>query len=338
MRRRRGRRLGVLVALLLLTPLLTVTVGPAGVPLGDVVGVIANHVPGLHVTATWSPTVEAIVWQTRVPRIIGAIAIGAILGIAGVVFQAIVRNSLAEPYVLGVSAGASFGAAVAMIVVGTITPWGVGACAFVGALLATVLVLGAGGRHGSPLRLILGGLGIGFGFQAATNLLVFSSSSPETARTVLFWTLGSLARVTWGSLPMLVVVALGMIVLFVFAGPVLDALASGDRTAQSVGIEPATARMLLLIPASLGVAVAVAAAGGIGFVGLIVPHLLRAVFGHGHRLLVLATAVGAALFLVWADAVARIAFAPIELPIGVMTGLVGAPLLVVLVRRLPTHV
>ena len=328
-----GLRLVLLALALVLTPALTVTIGAAAVPLSEVIGVLASHVPGLDVQITWDRSIDAIVWDTRLPRIIAGVAVAAILGVSGVVLQAVVRNALAEPYVLGVSAGASSGAAFAIIILGTSAAAFVGLLAFGGALLATLLVLAVAGRTQSPLQLSLGGLGVGFGFQALTNLIIFSSDSPETARAVMFWTLGSLARVGWESIPVITVAALLLTILMVLCGPILDALASGDRTAQAVGVEPARARILLLIPVSAAIALAVATAGGIGFVGLVVPHLVRSLIGPAHRLLVLGSALAAGLFLVWADAFARIAFAPAEVPIGVVTGLIGAPWLVLLVRR-----
>ena len=328
-----GLRLVLLALALLLTPALTVVIGAAAVPLDEVIGVLASHIPGLDVQITWDRSIDAIVWYTRLPRIIAGVAVAAILGVSGVVLQAVVRNALAEPYVLGVSAGASSGAAFAIIIVGTSVATVVGVMAFAGALLATLLVLAIAGRTQSPLQLILGGLGVGFGFQALTNLIIFSSDSPETARSVMFWTLGSLARVGWDSVPVITIAALLLTVLMVLCGPILDALASGDRTAQAVGVEPARARILLLIPVSAAIALAVATAGGIGFVGLVVPHLVRSFIGPAHRFLVLGSALAAGLFLVWADAFARLAFAPAEVPIGVVTGLVGAPWLVLLVRR-----
>ena len=328
-----GLRLVVLALALLLTPALTVVIGAAAVPLDEVIGVLASHIPGLDVQITWDRSIDAIVWDTRLPRIIAGVAVAVILGVSGVVLQAVVRNALAEPYVLGVSAGASSGAAFAIIIVGTSVATVVGVMAFAGALLATLLVLAIAGRTQSPLQLILGGLGVGFGFQALTNLIIFSSDSPETARSVMFWTLGSLARAGWDSVPVITIAALLLTVLMVLCGPILDALASGDRTAQAVGVEPARARILLLIPVSAAIALAVATAGGIGFVGLVVPHLVRSFISPAHRFLVLGSALAAGLFLVWADAFARLAFAPAEVPIGVVTGLVGAPWLVLLVRR-----
>ena len=205
--------------------------------------------------------------------------------------------------------------------------------ALVGASGAILSYIMCRAMNRSFVSVILGGFGVVFGFQALTNLIIFSSDSPETARSVMFWTLGSLARVGWDSVPVITIAALLLTVLMVLCGPILDALASGDRTAQAVGVEPARARILLLIPVSAAIALAVATAGGIGFVGLVVPHLVRSFIGPAHRFLVLGSALAAGLFLVWADAFARLAFAPAEVPIGVVTGLVGAPWLVLLVRR-----
>ena len=261
-----GLRMLLLAAALALTPILTITIGAAAVPVDQVIGVLLSHIPGLDVTITWDRSIDAIVWETRLPRIIAGIAVAVILGVSGVVLHA-----LAEPYVLGVSAGASTGAALAIIVLGTQLAGIVGLIAFGGALLATMLVLAIAGRTQAPLQLILGGLGVGFSFQAITNLIVFSSDSPETARSVMFWILGSLARVGWESIPLIVVTAVALSLLMVLCGPILDALASGDRTAQAVGVEPGRARVLLLIPVSAAIAVAVATAGGIGFVGLVAP-------------------------------------------------------------------
>ena len=329
---RRGRairRIVLIGALLVITPALTIAMGPAAVPLHDVFGVIASHVPGLPVDITWDRTIDAIVWRTRLPRIIGSMAVGAILGVSGVVMQAIVRNPLAEPYVLGVSSGASTGAAFAMITLGVSSGGLVGLLAFGGASLATAAVLAVAGRTHSPLHLVLGGLAVGFGFQAVTNLIIFSADSAEAGQSVSFWMLGSMARIGVGDLPRLVVTAGLLAIAMAVLGPVLDALASGDRTAQSVGVEPGRARIWLLLPVSAAVAIAVASAGGIGFIA----HIMRSFIGHSHRLLVVGTALAAALFCVWTDTAARIVFSPTELPLGVITGLVGAPFLVLIIRR-----
>lgn len=331
-RRRRTLRLVVLFGVFALTPLIAVTMGSATVALDDVVGVVLSHL-GLAREVTWPHSIDAIVWENRVPRVLAGLTVGAILGVSGVILQALVRNPLAEPYVLGVSSGASTGAASAIILIGAVHSLTTGLFAFVGALLATFALLVIAGKGAGPLQLILAGLAVGFGFQSLTNFLLFSSGSPETSQSVMFWMLGSLARTQWSQLPLLAVVAIVLTAAACLLGPVLDALASGDRTAESVGVHPGRARVAFLIPVSAAVAVAVSAAGGIGFVGLIIPHLVRNLIGYSHRLLVLGSALAAALFLTWTDAIARVIFTPVELPIGVITGLIGAPFLVLLIRR-----
>lgn len=331
-RRRRIRRLLLLAAAAVLCPVVALSVGAATVPIGDVVAIVAHHLGG-GIAVTWPPSVDAIVWENRVPRVLAGLLVGAILGVSGVALQAIVRNPLAEPFVLGVSAGASTGAAAAIIVLGVLAPLVTGLMAFAGALVATFVLLLIAGRGAGPLQLILGGLAVGFGFHSTTNFLVFSSGSPETAQSVMFWMLGSLGRAQWAQLPLLAAAAITLTALLCLLGPVLDALASGDRTSESVGIDPQHARLAILVPVSAAVGIAVAATGGIGFVGLIIPHLMRRFVGYAHRWLVPASAVCAAAFLVATDAVARVVFAPVELPIGVVTGLIGAPFLALLVRR-----
>ena len=254
---------------------------------------------------------------------------------AGVALQAIVRNPLAEPYVLGVSSGASTGAAAAMVLIGMSSPLGVASLAFVGALVATTLVLGVGGRRGSSaLTLVLAGIAVGFIFQAVTNLIIFSADSPETARSVMFWMLGSLAKVSWTQSIWLVGIAAVLMALLWLCAPWLDALASGDQTSMAVGINPQVIRLVILVPVSAAVGAVVSMAGGIGFVGLIIPHLMRSFTGYGHRTLVISSGLAGAIFLVWADTVSRTMFAPSELPIGIITGLLGAPFLLVLVNRM----
>lgn len=328
------RRRFILLALFLLllaTPVLSMAFGAASVAPADVWTVVRSHLPGA--TGEVDGILNAIIWQNRLPRVLTGMGVGAILGVSGVVLQAIVRNPLAEPYVLGISAGASTGAAFAMVVIGVTSGMAVAGFAFVAAALATAAVLIAGGRgHHTALQLILAGLAVGFIFQAITNLLVFSSDSPETSRAVVFWTLGSLSRATWpqvgGVLGTATVLAIG----FWIAAPILDALASGDRAAMAVGVDPARVRLLLTLVVSAGVAFAVATSGSIGFVGLVVPHLVRSWVGHSHRAVVLGSAFASAVFLVGADTFARSVFAPAEVPIGVITGLLGAPLLLGMLR------
>ncbi len=318
--------------MLVLSPFVAVLLGSANVGVSDIFSVIAKHVFNAATDVEISRATDAIVWQVRLPRVLLAVTVGAILGVSGVVLQAIVRNVLAEPYVLGVSSGASVGATIAIIFVSN-SLFSVSLMAFVGAIIATVVVLLIAGNTNSPLKLVLAGLATSFGFQALTNLLLFSSGTPETTQSVMFWMLGSLAHSGWEDIWWVWLVAIGLTLVAWLSAPWLDAIGSGDNTALSVGINPALVRLLLLIPVSLAVAAAVAVSGGIGFVGLVVPHLMRGFIGSAHRQLVLATACSSALFLLWTDTAARVLFAPAELPIGVITGLVGAPCLMFLLRN-----
>lgn len=324
------RRLGYLAVLLILTFFFSTTLGAAAVSVADVCQVIAYKI---QLSANPPTQIhEAIIWDTRLPRVISGVGVGAILGVSGVALQTIVRNDLAEPYVLGVSAGASAGAAFAMIFLSITTTLAVTGFAFIGAAISILIVVAVGTkRSSSSLTLILTGLGVGFAFQAITNLIIFAAKTPEASRAVLFWTLGSLTRATWENSWASVILGIVITLFLVYTSPLLDALSSGDRTTLTIGINPNTARIILLIPVSLAVAGAVSTAGGIGFVGLIIPHLIRNYIGYHHRSLVIGSALGGSIFLTLTDALSRIIFTPSEVPLGVITGLIGAPFLLFIV-------
>lgn len=339
---RGGRRrkatvwLPLLTIALIIAPPLSLGFGVAAVPAGEGFQILAAKIFGIGDLAQWNATTVAIIWEHRIPRIVAAIAVGCILGISGVAMQAVIRNPLAEPYVLGISSGASTGAASAIIIVGAASSFFVGAMAFVGAILATtfVLVLGAG-RTGSALRLVLAGVAIGFIFQSLTNLLIISANDSETAQSVVFWTLGSLTRPSLDQALILLAVAAVLTIGLWFAGPYLDALASGDHTCIAIGLNPTVLRVLVLVPVSAAIGLSVAHTGGIGFIGLVIPHLMRPLIGHAHRSLISGVALASALFLLVTDTGARTLLAPMEIPIGIITALIGAPLLIALTRKMP---
>lgn len=317
---------------LAITPLITFMIGPAPVQPHTVFGVIANNL-GFNVNVDWNSNIDAIIWRTRVPRVITGIGAGMALSISGAALQALIRNPLAEPYILGINSGASTGAAVAILVFGSGAIFGVPPMAFIGALLALVFVMIAAGGHGATSsRLVLAGLAVGYAATALTNLLIFTSGNPEAGQSVLFWMLGSLGRANWTTAMIALVTGLVLTVILVSISPILDALAAGDSTARSLGVNPGISRAIILVLVSAAIAFIVAVSGGIGFVGLVIPHLCRGLVGHAHRGLILASSLAGAIFLIIADAVARIALAPAELPIGVITGVVGAPFLLVLMR------
>ncbi|WZH53471.1 MAG: iron ABC transporter permease [Nocardioides alkalitolerans] len=326
-----------LAAALLVTLVVGVGAGPVAVSPGDSFRIVLHHLTGIG-DVTWESRHDAIVWQIRAPRVILGATVGAGLAMAGVVLQAMVRNILADPYVLGINSGASCGAAAAIL-------FGAGAAfgdyalqgsAFLGALAASALVFLVARSAGriTSVRLLMAGVAIGYALSAATSFLIFASDSAEGARSVMFWLLGSLGLAGWnGPLAVVVVVVAGTAAVLVVTGRRLDALVVGDETALTLGIHPERFRSLLLVGVSLLVGVLVAMAGSIGFVGLVIPHLARRLVGGTHRAVVPVAALLGAILLVWADVLARTLLAPQEIPIGIITALVGAPFLLFLVRR-----
>lgn len=334
-----GKRVIPMIGLLVVLALavtLSISLGPVRIPLVTVWRIVAHHVTGIGQSTGWTPIQDNIVWDLRLPRTLLGVLVGAGLTITGIVTQALVRNPLADPYVLGISQGASVGA-VASIVLGA-GAFGVtstAGAAFAGAAGSFALVYAFARRGGSmaPLRLVLAGVAIGFAFNGVAHFLVLQADTPGETNTALFWLLGSLAKASWDQLWLpAAVLAAGTIVL-VGRARALNALMAGDETAASLGVGVERLRRQLLALASLLTGVMVAVSGSIGFVGLIVPHALRMIMGTNHRWLIPAGVLGGAAFLVAVDVVARVALQPQEVPIGVVTGVVGAPVFLLLMAR-----
>ncbi|WP_216907568.1 FecCD family ABC transporter permease [Nocardia noduli] len=330
--------IGGLGATLIATIVVATGLGPVWVPPSTVAEIVGHHMFGWPDAVGWSRAHDSIVWQVRIPRVLLGACVGAALAVSGVVLQTIIRNALADPHILGVTSGASTGAAVCLLFGSTtaVSTAALTSSAFLGAMIATVLLFLVARINGqmTSLRLLLGGVTIGYIFSAATSFLIFASDSPEGARAVLFWLLGSLGSAAWSSVGLtsaVVLVFLG--VLFVMSTR-FDALAIGDDTARTLGFSPIRLRIYALGIVALGVGAVVAVSGAIGFVGLIIPHIARLCVGSTHRALIPVSALIGAIFLVAADVVARTAFAPRELPLGIVTAVVGAPLLLVLIRRM----
>lgn len=329
----------VLVVILILTMGAGVIAGPVDISLADSVRIITHHLSGTGLSAGARTGQDAIVWDIRVPRVLLGAAVGAGLALAGVILQALVRNMLADPYVLGVNSGASVGAAAAVL-------FGVGAgfgdyalqgSAFLGALAASLLVffIARGAGRLTSTRLLMAGVAVGYALSAATSFLIFASDSAEGARSVMFWLLGSLGLASWnGPLAVIIVIVSSLAAAMLIGGRRLDALTAGDETALTLGINPDRFRLILLIASCLLVGVIVAMAGSIGFIGLVVPHLARRLVGGAHRAVLPVAALLGSILLVWADVLARTLLAPQEIPIGIITALVGAPFLLILVRRM----
>ncbi|KQB87320.1 FecCD family ABC transporter permease [Corynebacterium lowii] len=279
-----------------------------------------------------------IVWQVRLPRVLLGLVVGAGLGACGAALQAMVRNDLADPQLLGINAGASCGAALAILL-----GFGVGwmehalqVMAFLGALAAGLVVYATARAGGAltALRLVLSGVAVGYALSALTSFLIMAVGNTEGTRSVMFWLLGSLGLAQGNSpLAVAVVVTLVVVALLTLNARQLDALAIGDTTAHAVGYSPHRLRAWLLVLVAACVGVLVAASGSIGFVGLVVPHLARRAVGSAHRYVVPISALMGAVLVVSADILARMVLSPREIPVGVITAMIGAPFLWSVIRK-----
>jgi iron complex transport system permease protein len=312
-----------------------VSIGAISIPLVTVWGVVVhNIVPGL-VEVTWSAGREAIVWDIRLPRALLACLVGAGLAIVGASLQAVTRNPLADPHLLGISAGGAFGAILALLhtglFLGLLT---VPLLAFLGALGATLIVLAVShfAAATSADRLVLAGVAVSFIVMSLANALIFMGD-PRATHTVVFWMLGGLGLAQWNQLiyPLAVIAVCGAYLLVNAKN--LNAMTMGDETASTLGLRVGRFRMTVFIIGALITGVVVAFSGVIGFVGLMVPHIVRLIVGGDYVRVLPVSAVLGAVFLVWADIIARTVMAPDDMPIGIVTGLVGGVFFVWMLRR-----
>jgi iron complex transport system permease protein len=329
--------LGAGMILLGAAALAAVAVGTSGVDMGDALAIVLHRLLGIG-AVTWPPSSETIVWELRLPRIAAGIVVGAGLGCAGTVFQALLRNPLADPYIIGTAAGASLGAVSALLLPAVVPMLAVGwlgvglvqVLAFIGGLGAVLLVYAiARGRAGTPVvTLLLAGYAVSSLLAAGVALLMFVSGDRLAA--VISWLLGSLSGASWARLAVaapLIVVSFSLL-LMRWRG--LNALLLGEQQAAFLGVEVEREKRILTALAALATTAGVAISGTIGFVGLVVPHLLRLAFGPDHRLLLPASMVYGAVLLVLADLGARLVGG---IPVGVVTALIGAPFFLWLLRR-----
>lgn len=325
MRPVRGGRLAAGLAVLVLVAVTVGTfVGPAALPPGDVLAALAGR----------GGPAGPIVWLLRLPRVALGLLVGGVLAVSGASLQVLVRNPLADPYLLGLSGGAGLGA-VAVMSAGVGSPWLVPAAAFAGAVVTMVAVYALASAAGGTLDgrvLLLGGVVVG-AFAGALVTGILAVSPAQHARTALAWLMGGLGGVGWTGILALACYAVPGLAVLAAEARTLNLLAMGDEPARHLGADVDASRRRIYLAASLLTAAAVAAAGIIGFVGLVVPHAIRMLRGHDHRILLPAAFVAGGGLLVLADAGARTAFAPLELPVGVVTAVVGVPVFAVLLRR-----
>jgi iron complex transport system permease protein len=322
---------GALLAMaLLLTVTVAITIGPAAIRVEEVWASVLSHL-GLAENPLTALR-DGIVWELRLPRVLTAAAVGAGLAIAGAVMQAITRNPLADPYLLGLSSGASLGA-VAVLLLGVAVALPI--AAFAGAMAALAVTLALAGSFGAitPTRTVLAGIAVSALGSAITSLVVFWTATGDSYREILGWLLGSLAGARWPAVAIAFAAILLAGIPIAIGGRVLDAFAFGDTTAASLGVNVNAVRWGLLVATALLTGAMVSVSGSIGFVGLVLPHAVRLVVGARHRALLPLSALVGAIFLVWADTLARTVFDPRELPVGIVTAIIGAPVFAVLLAR-----
>lgn len=317
---------GISATTLLIALVGSLTVGSSSMSFSELIGLVVPSQPSPSALRT------SILTELRIPRILMAAFVGAILAVCGVAMQAVTHNDLAEPYLLGVSSGASTGAVIAIL----FSTWQYGIIfgATVGSLASfALLMLLLRNTGGDATKVVLTGVLIGFLFQSLTSLVVTASGDAESTRSIMFWLLGVLGAARWPTLFAVIIVgSIGMLMLWALSRH-LDALSLGGDTASTMGVPVVALRYIVLICVSLMTATTVASVGAIGFVGLIIPHAVRMLNVPKHASLIPLSALIGAVTLVIADAFARSIFAPQELPVGVITALIGVPMFFLILRR-----
>ncbi|WP_316667677.1 iron chelate uptake ABC transporter family permease subunit [uncultured Propionibacterium sp.] len=327
----------IVIALLLVSVVVAVAVGTVTVPIKSTLSVLAKGILGIDIGPGYTVQQGQYIWEFRLPRVLLAAVVGAGLSIVGATLQATVRNPLADPYILGVTAGAGLGAVMVAVLGGAVLAasfWRF-AAAFLGAVVALVAVVILSRTRGSytPNRIVLAGVTLSYLFTGLTSYLIFRSDDPQAAGSILFFLLGTLAQANWVTIA---VPSGALIIVFIYLlsrARALDALAVGDETARALGFEVDRERLCLMVSSALLIGVLVAVSGGVGFAGLVVPHAVRMIIGSKHFYLLSMGALVGAIFLILVDVVCRISVRPAELPIGVVTAIIGAPYFLYLLRR-----
>jgi len=337
----RPKRIGILLLLfgiLLLAALVATSIGAAQIPLSLVGKIFLRKLPLLNQFArgaNFSPTYETIIFEVRLPRVILSAIVGAALATAGVIFQGLFKNPMADPYIIGVSSGAALGATLAIVLqtgTGLLGFYAVPLMAFLGAMVTTLIVYRlakVGGRI--PISsLLLAGLAVGSFLTAIISFIM--ASTGKDIQAVIFWLMGGFSARNWSHVKMVLpFFLLGLPIALAFVRD-LNIMLLGEEKAQHLGVEIEQVKKVLLVSASLMAAAAVSISGLIGFVGLMIPHIVRLILGPDHRLLLPCSALAGAIFLIVADTMARVLLAPTEIPVGIITAFFGAPFFIYLLR------
>ena len=326
LKRHYAKAMALSLLLLLASMLLSLTLGSADVSLADTIRVLIGLAPG-------SPLAETIIWHIRLPRLLCAVLVGAGLAVSGAILQNASRNPLADPYLFGLMAGAGLGATLVSVVLPAQLV-GIAAGAFAGALFAVALVfVVCAGQHWRKVEItLLAGVAVSFMLSAISSFILYFAE-PFAANRVIFWLMGSLSRTDWHSVMLLAPVVVLVLLLALALRRQLDALLLSDESARTLGVNTLRLRLVLLLATALLTACIVSQCGGIAFVGLMIPHIVRHFFGVTSARLLLGCAVVGALFMIWVDNLARTLLPQQEIPLGVITSLVGSVFFLLIMRR-----
>ncbi|MCO7175388.1 FecCD family ABC transporter permease [Sporolactobacillus kofuensis] len=332
----------LLLFLIAISAIYSVSIGQVHIPfnrsMNILLHVLTNGKLGSS-DAVGNQSYFTIIYQIRMPRVIFALLIGMGLSLCGAVMQAVVQNPLADPYIIGISSGASLGATIAILVgfgaSAFFANFGIAFGAFIGAVVtsAAVLLLSSIGGKASPVKLVLSGVVVGAFCSSLSSLVIYFANNAAGVQQVAFWSMGSLAPSSWDKVPILTVVVLIGCIIFLFQHRVLNTMLLGDESAITLGINLSAFRKIYMILAALITGTMVAYAGTIGFVGLIIPHICRGLFGADHKRLIPATLLLGGLFLIWADILSRIVVPNVDLPIGIITSVIGSPLFIYMIVK-----
>ena len=328
-----------LLVLSIITLLVATGIGPVYVTPGDTARILLSHIPGIGdgIEKNWEPVTENIVWVLRMPRVCLGLIVGASLAVCGVTMQALVRNNLADPFILGVSSGAAAFATLGMLfgVFSFLGTYSLSISAFIGAAITIIFVYVISRVRGriNITQLLLSGVAISMIMDGVTSIIKLGAPNALGLHNAEFWMSGSLASAKWAYLKLpLIVLALCMVFLLTnYRG--LNLLLLGDESAGALGVNVRALQKELILVASLMAGVTIAVSGTIGFVGLMVPHFTRLLVGGDHRRVLPISALLGGILVVWVDAVARIIIAPEELPVGILTAIIGGPIFIIMLKR-----
>lgn len=334
---RKDKKVFIAVLLILLfisSIILGISFGAVDIPPYDVYRVFLYKVFGIKIgnlDEILNSTLFDIIWGVRMPRVLLGAFAGMALAMVGVIMQATIQNPLGDPYILGLSSGASLGATFSILIgfSGVLSSFGAPLGAFLGALIASIFVyfLAKIGGRITPFKMILAGMVISSICSSLTSLIIFLSKDNEGIRTVNFWMMGSLAGAEWSNIVLPIAISVIPLIYFFTQYRNLNLMVLGDKTSITLGLNIEKHRKIYMILSSLITGVIVSVCGTIGFVGIMIPHIVRLIFGTDHKTLLPFSALVGAIFLIWADIIARCAITNMELPIGIITSVIGAPFL-----------